>query len=71
MTNYFGGTNVQYSRREYIDIVGIPHEVSGEVLEEKDLKIFGKLGCNISPDRIEVCHRNGRTNDTVIVKFSK
>ena len=63
--------NAQYSRRECLDIVGIPHEVSVEVLEEKVLKIFGKLGCDISPDRIETCHRVGRTTDTVIVKLSK
>ena len=63
--------NVQYSRRECLDIMGIPHEVSGEVLEEKVLKIFGKLGCDISPDRIEACHRVGRTTDTVLVKLSK
>ena len=63
--------NAQYSRRECLDIVGIPREVSGEVLEEKVLNIFGKLGCDISPDRIEACHCVGRTNDTVIVKFSR
>ena len=63
--------NAQYSRRECLDIVGILREVSGEVLEEKVLNIFGKLGCDISPDRIEACHRVGRTNDTVIVKFSR
>ena len=63
--------NAQYLRREYLDIVGIPREVSEEVLEGKFLKIFGKLGCDISPDRIEACHRAGRTTDTVIVKFSK
>ena len=51
--------------------MGIPHEVSGEVLEEKVLKIFAKLGCDISPDRIEACHRVSRTTDTVIFKFSK
>ena len=63
--------NVQYSRRECLDIVGIPREVSREVLVEKVLNIFGKRGCDISPDRIEACHRVGRTNDTVIVKFSR
>ena len=62
--------NAQYSRRECLDIVGITREVSGEALEEKVLNIFGKLSWNISPDRIEECHRVGRTNDTVIVKFS-
>ena len=30
--------NAQYSRTECYDIVGIPREVSGEVLEEKVLK---------------------------------
>ena len=63
--------NAQYLRRECLDIVGIPHEVSEEVLEEKVLKIFGKLGCDISPDRTEACHRVGRATVTVIVKFSK
>ena len=50
--------------------MGIPREVSGEVLEEKVLNIFGKLGCDISPDPIEACHRVGRANDTII-KFSR
>ena len=63
--------NAQYSGPECLDIVGIPHEVSREVLKEKVLKIFGKLGCDISPDRIEACNRVGRTSDTVIVKYSK
>ena len=63
--------NAQYSGPECLDIVGIPHEVSREVLKEKVLKIFGKLGCDISPDGIEACNRVGRTSDTVIVKYSK
>ena len=53
--------NAQYSRRECLDIVGIPHEVSGEVLEEKVLNIFGKIVCHISPDCIEACYHVGRT----------
>ena len=63
--------NAQNSRREYLDIVGIPREVPGEVLEEKVFKMFGKFGYDISPIRIEACHRVGRTIDTVIVKFPK
>ena len=35
--------NAQYSRRKCLDIMGIPHEVSGEVLEEKVFKILGNL----------------------------
>ena len=60
----------QYSRRVCVDIVVVPHNVSGEVLEEKVLKIFGKLVV-ICPDHIEVYYCVGRTTDTVIVKFSK
>ena len=57
-------------KREYLDFVSIPCKVSGEILEEKVLNIFGKLDCDISPDRIEACHRVGRANDAVIGKFS-
>ena len=35
------------------------------------VKNLRKLGCDISSDHIEACHRVGRTTDTVIVKFSK
>ena len=63
--------NTKYSMRECLDIVGITREVSREVLEEKVLNVFGKLGWDIFPDRIEAFHRAGRTNDTVIVKFSR
>ena len=63
--------NAQYSRREGLDIVGIPREVFGEVLEQNVLKVFGKLGCDISPYRIEACHCVGRTIDAVMVVFSK
>ena len=63
--------NTQYSRQECLDIVGIPCKVSWEALEKKVLKIFGKLGCDISPDRIETCYCVGRLTDTVTVKFSK
>ena len=63
--------NAQYSRWKCLDIVVILCEVSGEILEENVLKIFRKLGCDISSDHIEAYHRVGRTTDTVIVKFSK
>ena len=38
--------NAQYSRRECLDVVGIRSEVGADVLEEKVLNIFGKLGCD-------------------------
>ena len=60
--------NAQYSRRECLDVVGIP---SADVLEEKVLNIFGKLGCDIPSERIEACHRISKKSSTVIVKFTK
>ena len=63
--------NAQYSRRECLDIVGIPNEVSGEVLEEKVSNIFDKTGCSILPDHIESCHHISEKSDTVTVKFSR
>ena len=61
--------NAQYSRRECLDIVGIPREVSGEVMEDKVLNIFDRIGCSISPDNIKSCHLISKKSDTVIVKF--
>ena len=63
--------NAQYSRRECLDIVGIPSEVEADALEEKVIAIFEKLGCNISTECIESCHRISKKNPTVIVKFSQ
>ena len=60
--------NAQYSRRECLDVVGIP---SADVLEEKVLNILGKLGCDIPSERIEACHRISKKSSTVIVKFTK
>ena len=61
--------NTQYSRWEYLDIVGIPSEVEADALEEKVVAIFENLGCNISTKQIEACHRISKKNPTFIVKF--
>ena len=63
--------NAQYSRREFLDIVGIPSEVEADALEEKVVAIFEKLGCNIPTEHTEACHRTTKKNPTVIVKFSR
>ena len=63
--------NAQYSRRECLDIVGIPSEVEAGASEKKVVIIFEKLGCNIPTERIEACHRISKKNPTVIVKFSR
>ena len=63
--------NAQYSRRECVEISGIPGNVKHEDLEDKVISIFANIGCNISKDGIEACHRLSKKTDRVIIKFSK
>ena len=63
--------NAQYSRREWLDIVGILSEVEADGLEEKVVAIFEKLGCNIPTGRIAACYRICKKSCTVIVEFSQ
>ena len=63
--------NAQYSRRECLEIVGIPRSVDHNSLEEKVIQVFAKVGCNIDSSNIEARHRITRRNDRVIVKFSR
>ena len=63
--------NSQYSRRECLEIVGIPGNVSHDSLEDQVLQIFDNVGCSVQKDNIEACHRMGRNNDRTIIKFSK
>ena len=63
--------NAQFSRRECLEIVGIPCSVDDNSLEEKVIQSFGKSGCNIDSSNIEACHRITEGNDRVIVKFSR
>ena len=59
--------NSQYSRRETIEIAGIPVSVSDNDLETKCIEIFGAIGVDIDANDLHACHRikNSRT----IVKF--
>ena len=61
--------NAQYSRRECIEVVGIPTTVDNNNLEEKVCEIFQKIGVNVSESDIEACHRI--KNNKTIVKFCK
>ena len=64
-------TNAQYSKRECIEVVGIPDSVQNNELEEKVLNIFKKISSEVSPHDIEACHRLKKDSDRVIVKFSQ
>ena len=62
--------NAQYSRRECLEVSGIPNTIKQDELENKILTIFKKVGCDIKNENIEACHRVRRQNN-VIIKFSK
>ena len=55
----------QYSRRNNLEIHGIPAEVKDDQLEEKVIDIFSQLNISLSKSDIEDCHRLGKSNTTV------
>ena len=62
--------NAQYSRRECLEITGIPSSVSDKGLDEVVCKTITKAGVDITADDIEDCHRVGNIRQTII-KFGK
>ena len=67
--------NDQYSRRQCIEISGIPQSIEQIDLERTLLNVFDKIDAPVDPQNIGACHRlksddNGRSNK-VIVEFSK
>ena len=62
--------NAQHSHRECVEVVGIPSSVEHDQLEPTVCRILHHIGVNIFGDKIEVCHRLGKTSDWTIVKFS-
>ena len=63
--------NAQYSRKECVEVVSIPRQVDDKDLEAKVLSIFQKVGCTFAPEYTDDCHRLGKNNDRVIVKFTR
>ena len=66
-------SNEQYSRRECLEISGIPETVTDTELEGKVSDVLKKIDCGIKPKNIEACHwiktKNGGRR--VIIKCSK
>ena len=66
-------SNEQYSRRECLEISGIPDGTEDQKLEETVLNVFQKIDVPVQPENVEACHwlksRNGQKK--VIIKFSK
>ena len=57
--NMHSNTLEQYSRRECIEIVGVPNSITNDLLGEHVVLIFEKLGVVMEPMNIVACHRIG------------
>ena len=49
-------SNAQYSKRETLEISGIPENTDDGELEGKVLTVLSKLDVNIDPANVEACH---------------
>ena len=66
--------NEQYSRRECLEISGIPSSIEDSALEDTVLKLFRKVNVLIDPSNVEDCHRlksSSNAPQKVIIKLSK
>ena len=66
-------SNEQYSRRECLEISGIPSDTEAGKLEETLLKVFEKLDVDVDLENMEDCHwlKTRNNSKKVIVKLSK
>ena len=60
----------QYTRRNNIEIQGIPLRIPDEKLEEKVIDVFGAINIAITKNDVEDCHRLGKSLKNTIVQFA-
>ena len=65
--------NEQYSRRECLEISGVPESVTVNDLEGKVLKLLEKIDVEVHPDHTEACHwtKSNAGPKKVIIKMSQ
>ena len=65
--------NEQYSRRECLEISGVPESVAVNDLEGKVLKLLEKIDVEVHPDHTEACHwtKSNAGPKKVIIKMSQ
>ena len=66
-----GYSNEQYSRKECIEISGIPDTIANNKLESTVVSMLQKIGSDITDEGIEACHRISKNNHNVIMKLSR
>lgn len=65
--------NEQYSRRECLEVAGIPDFTEDHKLEETVIDVLNKIDVPVQKDNIEACHwiKTKGNSKKVIVKFSR
>ena len=61
--------NAQYSRRDTLEVVGIPMSVRDNILEQKIYDVFQEIGVDVCDRDIQACHRL-KDKDRIIVKLT-
>ena len=51
----------QYTRRNNIEIQGIPPQIPDKKLEEKVIEVFDAMNIAITKNDVEDCHRFGKS----------
>ena len=59
----------QYTRRNNIEIQGIPPQAPDEKLEEKVIEVFDGMNIAITKNHVEDCHRLSKSSKSTIVRF--
>ena len=62
--------NAQYSRRETLEIVGLPKSLTNDKAETEVYQIFQSLDCDVSKEDLDACHWL-KNKERVIVKFCR
>ena len=62
--------NAQYSRRETLEITGLPKSLTNDEAETKVRQIFQSLDCNADKEDLDACHWL-KDKEQVIVKFCR
>ena len=60
--------NVQYHRRESLEINPVPASIDDDVLESSVCRALSLTGHEVKPDGLQACHHL-KKKDTVIIKF--
>ena len=65
--------NEQYSRRECLEIPGVPESVTDDDLEGKVLNLAEKIDVEVYPEHIQACHliKSNVGTKKLIIKMSR